>query len=137
MQRLLQSFKVSRIRDACFKSFQSSKGSKGSKSSKGFSKHPSEERRYELLLSGYPKVNQDYVCLLLGERRHHTFRSCPLWAKKSPLIWVPKNKPRLCLFAFGRAEVRVAFNDRAERCHSRNLVTERDPSSKQYRSASL
>ena len=26
----------------------------------------------------------------------------------------------------GRAEVRVAFNDRAERYHSRNLVTERD-----------
>ena len=50
------------------------------------------------------------VCLLWGEgeRRHHTFRSCPLWAKKSPLIWVPKNKLRLCLFAFGRAEVRVA-----------------------------
>ena len=39
---------------------------------------------------------------------------------------VPKNKLRLCLFAFGRAEVRVAFNDRAERYHSRNLVTERD-----------
>ena len=39
--------------------------------------------------------------------------------------WVPKNKLRLCLFAFGRAEVRVAFNDRAERYHSRNLVTER------------
>ena len=37
----------------------------------------------------------------------------------------PKSKPRLCLFAFGRAEVRVAFNDRAERYHSRNLVTER------------
>ena len=30
-ERLLQSFKVSRIRDACFKSFQSSKGSKSSK----------------------------------------------------------------------------------------------------------
>ena len=40
---------------------------------------------------GYPKVNQDFVCLL-----------------------------------WGKAEVRVAFNDRAERYHSRNLVTERD-----------
>ena len=38
---------------------------------------------------------------------------------------VPKSKPRQCLFAFGKAEVRVAFNDRAERYHSRNLVTER------------
>ena len=38
---------------------------------------------------------------------------------------VPKSKPRLRLFAFGKAEVRVAFNDRAERYHSRNLVTER------------
>ena len=41
---------------------------------------------------------------------------------------VPKSKPRLCLFTFGKAEVRVAFNDRAERYHSRNLVTERDSS---------
>ena len=39
---------------------------------------------------------------------------------------VPKSKPRFHLFTFGRAEVRVAFNDRAERYHSRNLVTERD-----------
>ena len=43
-----------------------------------------------------------------------------------PPLWVPKSKPRLCLFAFGRAEVRVAFNDRAERYRSCNLVTERD-----------
>jgi hypothetical protein len=38
---------------------------------------------------------------------------------------VPKSKPRFHLFTFGKAEVRVAFNDRAERYHSRNLVTER------------
>ena len=38
----------------------------------------------------------------------------------------PKSKPRFHLFTFGKAEVRVAFNDRAERYHSRNLVTERD-----------
>ena len=39
----------------------------------------------------------------------------------------PRSKPRLRLFAMGRkrAEVRVAFNDRAEQYHSRNLVTER------------
>ncbi|MBP3585871.1 MAG: hypothetical protein J6J29_00045, partial [Paludibacteraceae bacterium] len=49
---------------------------------------------------------------------------------------VPKSKPRLCLFAFGKAEVRVAFNDRAERYHSRNLVTERDTSSKQQQRCS-
>ena len=32
---------------------------------------------------------------------------------------------RLLIVYFGKAEVRVAFNDRAERYHSRNLVTER------------
>ena len=51
----------------------------------------------------------------------------PITNYQSPIThWVPKSKPRLCLFAFGKAEVRVAFNDRAERYHSRNLVTERD-----------
>ena len=40
-------------------------------------------------------------------------------------IWVPKSKPRFHLFAFGKAEVRVALNDRAERYRSCNLVTER------------
>ena len=61
-------------------------------------------------------TNQDFVCLLWGEGKAEVH--------VAP-IWVPKNKLRLCLFAFGRAEVRVAFNDRAERYHSRNLVTER------------
>ena len=73
--------------------------------------------------NGVSKVNQDLsVCFgEKGERRH-----------KSPItLWVPKSKPRFHLFTFGKAEVRVAFNDRAERYHSRNLVTERVPSSKQ------
>ena len=77
----------------------------------------------------------------MGEkRRHHTFRSCPLWAKKSPLIWVPKNKPRLCLFArkrgpqskprfylfaLGKSGGTSCFND-DKVIGLRNLVTERD-----------
>ena len=40
------------------------------------------------------------------------------------------------LIYFGRAEVRVVFNDRAERYHSCNLVTERGPSSKQQQRCS-
>ena len=42
---------------------------------------------------------------------------------------VPKINDQIVYF--GRAEVQVAFNDRAERYHSRNLVTERGASSKQ------
>ena len=38
-------------------------------------------------------------------------------------LWVPKINDLIVYF--GKAEVRVAFNDRAERYHSRNLVTER------------
>ena len=38
------------------------------------------------------------------------------------IFWAPTN----FVSEWGRAEVRVAFNDRAERYHSRNLVTERD-----------
>ena len=53
-----------------------------------------------------------------------------------PPPWVPKinfcfqirapgaNQDFVCLL-WGKAEVRVAFNDRADRYHSRNLVTER------------
>ena len=53
-----------------------------------------------------PKANQNSVCLLS--------------------IGVPRaNQDFICLL-WGEAEVRVAFNDRAERYHSRNLVTERD-----------
>ena len=36
------------------------------------------------------------------------------------------NQDFVCLL-WGKAEVRVAFNDRAERYHSCNLVTERKP----------
>ena len=36
------------------------------------------------------------------------------------------NQDFVCLL-WGKAEVRVAFNDRAERYHSCNLVTEREP----------
>ena len=52
------------------------------------------ERRYELLLSGYPKVNQDSVCLLLGERRymspndagHQSLRPCYRTREQSDII---------------------------------------------------
>ena len=47
-----------------------------------------------------PKSKPRFICLLLGERRHHTFRSCPLWAKKSPsiLYGYPKaNQDNVCL----------------------------------------
>ncbi len=61
------------------------------------------------LLSNAPlpnATNQDFVCLLSNRG--------------------PQSKPRLVCLLWGEAEVRVAFNDRAERYHSRNLVTERD-----------
>jgi hypothetical protein len=103
------------------------------------------------LPSGYPKVNQDFICLLLGERRHESsagspkifdllgcfstmtrshrsirphcrtrrYRTrrccfkvscdCVAGSKGSASPHrVPKSKPRLRLFAFGKAEVRVA-----------------------------
>ena len=98
--------------------------------------------------NGVSKVNQDLsVCFgekesggtscfnddkIIGLRNLVTERDVTeelafYWAVNVRRIFygVPKSKPRLCLFAFGRAEVRVAFNDRAERYHSRNLVTER------------
>ena len=62
-----------------------------------------DKRRYELLStspSGYPKVNQDSVCLLLGERRY-----------KSPQR--------------GRGHRSMRPYCRTRRYHSRNLVTER------------
>ena len=52
-----------------------------------------------------PRANQDLsVCFQIGVPRANQDFICLLW---------------------GEAEVRVAFNDRAERYHSRNLVTER------------
>ena len=53
-----------------------------------------------------PKVNKDCVCLQKNG--------------------APKTPPDFVCLLWGEAEVRVAFNDRAERYHSRNLVTERD-----------
>ena len=96
-------------------SFQSSKGSKGSKSSKGFSSKASP--------IWVPKSKPRFICLLSNRGPHRKPRFY-LFAKNRGL----HNKPRLCLFVMGRvkAEVRVAFNDRAERYHSRNLVTERE-----------
>ena len=52
---------------------------------------------------GYPKVNQDFICLLLGKRRYMSPSIPQLLPHR-----VPKSKPRLRLFAFGKAEVRVA-----------------------------
>ena len=55
----------------------------------------------------------------------------PITYHQSPPSGTPE-QTKIYLFAMGRAEVRVAFNDRAERYHSRNLVTERatNPQSK-------
>ena len=41
-------------------------------------------------------TNQDFICLLWGEAEVRVASNFPLW--------VPKSKPRLRLFAFGRAE---------------------------------
>ena len=68
-----------------------------------------------------PIANQD-LSVCYGEQRRYMSPSIPQLLPHR----VPKSKPRFHLFTFGKAEVRVAFNDRAERYHSRNLVTERD-----------
>ena len=46
--------------------------------------------------------------------------------KFSSLTTPPHSKPGFICLLWGEAEVRVAFNDRAERYRSCNLVTERD-----------
>ena len=56
---------------------------------------------------GYPKVNQERP-------------------SNGNQIGAPRTNQDFVCLLWGEAEVRVAFNDRAERYHSRNLVTERD-----------
>ena len=64
-----------------------------------------------------------YVCLLWGERRHHTFRSCPLWAKKSSKSGNPRANQDLSV-CYGESGGTSCFND--DRVIGlRNLVTER------------
>ena len=67
---------------------------------------PNALTNYQLPIPiGYPKVNQNNVCLLSNRGLH--------------------NKPRLRLFVMGRSEGTSCFNDDAV-IGLRNLVTERD-----------
>ena len=85
---------------------------------------PQSKAIFICLLSNRGPHNKPRLRLFVMGRRNSGGTCRPQFLNSFP-IGFPKSKPRFICLLWGIAEVRVAFNDRAERYHSRNLVTER------------